>query len=215
MIKKTLRPRKCKNVECKQWFTPKKPWEIVCCEDCAIEFWKQDKKKKEAKQIAKEIRKQREQEKLGRAKHREQKRNLLTLEQVCIKLTTEVNACIRERDRDKGCISCGKAVIDAGHLYHAGSKYRTSRLRFHYLNVNGQCDQCNRFVGGGNEGEYIEGFIYRYGKPALEELREYKRWVDRGNEPTLHKDQVWELIKIHKQWLKQLQAKNELGAIYE
>jgi hypothetical protein len=61
---------------------------------------------------------------------------LESVKQVCHKY-------IRERDKGKPCISCGTQWhkdFHAGHFYKA-ELY--SSLRFHELNINGQCVQCN------------------------------------------------------------------------
>lgn len=79
------------------------------------------------------------------------------------------NAWIRERDKDKPCISCGRygVVLDAGHYYSAG-KYQS--VRFDERNVNGQCHQCNRFDAG-KLIEYREGIERRWGSEVLEDLK--------------------------------------------
>ena len=53
---------------------------------------------------------------------------------------------IRERDKDKPCISCGKYnKLQAGHFYSAG---QYPGLRFEEKNVHGQCLHCNYFKHG-------------------------------------------------------------------
>ncbi len=74
------------------------------------------------------------------------------------------NAFIRERDRDKGCITCGAYKIEhACHFYSAGFY---SALRFNEDNVHGGCLQCNYFKhGSGNE--YRRNIALRIGKDRL------------------------------------------------
>ena len=51
------------------------------------------------------------------------------------------NAYIRERDRDKPCVSCGAYnTLQAGHYYAVGGY---DGLRFNEDNVHGECARCN------------------------------------------------------------------------
>jgi hypothetical protein len=60
-----------------------------------------------------------------------------------------VHKHVRERDKDKGCITCGKPFDDgihelqAGHYIHGS---RSSALRFNTNNIHGQCKQCNYYL---------------------------------------------------------------------
>jgi hypothetical protein len=73
------------------------------------------------------------------------------------------NKFIRLRDKDKGCISCGATVTEAGHYYSQGHH---SALRFNEINTNGQCTRCNCFLHG-NLIKYREGILKRWGKDKL------------------------------------------------
>ena len=73
------------------------------------------------------------------------------------------NRFIRERDKDKGCISCGSQVTEAGHYYSQGHH---SALRFNEVNVNGQCTRCNCFLHG-NLIQYRNGLISRYSEVEI------------------------------------------------
>lgn len=73
------------------------------------------------------------------------------------------NAWVRERDKDKGCISCGGPVEHAGHYYSQGHH---SELRFNEINTNGQCLRCNNFLHG-NLINYRKGLIKRYGEQRV------------------------------------------------
>ena len=88
------------------------------------------------------------------------------------------NKWIRERDKDKGCVSCiTGGVHNAGHFYH-GHLY--SALQFNEMNVQGQCIQCN-LGKAGNEKGFRQGLIRRYGKDKVAFLdaaaRAKKTWV--------------------------------------
>lgn len=78
-----------------------------------------------------------------------------------------LNALIRRRDQNKGCISCQKGQVKhAGHFHSQG---RFSGVRFDVMNVNGQCDWCNTAMQGNLE-EYHAGLVARYGDEAVEQL---------------------------------------------
>ena len=49
---------------------------------------------------------------------------------------------IRERDKDKGCVTCGKFTDnkDCGHFLSR----RFESTRFDEKNAHGQCQKCNR-----------------------------------------------------------------------
>jgi len=76
------------------------------------------------------------------------------------------NAYIRKRDIDKGCISCGAKITEAGHYYSAGS---CSLLRFNEKNVHGQCYACNEILDA-NLIEYRKGLISRFDEKTVLEL---------------------------------------------
>lgn len=76
------------------------------------------------------------------------------------------NRFIRERDQEKGCISCGGSVDHAGHYFSQG---RYTHLRYDEMNVNGQCVGCNLYKSG-NLILYRMGLINRYGEEQVREL---------------------------------------------
>ena len=72
------------------------------------------------------------------------------------------HAWIRERDKDKGCITCGGPVEQAGHWKHG-------KLDFDEMNLNGQCRSCNYFRSG-NLGIYTIRLIEKYGLEKVKDL---------------------------------------------
>ena len=88
------------------------------------------------------------------------------------------NKWIRERDAQKGCISCGGGVHNAGHFYH-GHIY--SALQFNEVNVQGQCVHCN-LSKAGNEKGFRQGLIRRNGQDKVDLLdsaaRQRKKWTE-------------------------------------
>jgi len=100
---------------------------------------------------------------------------LSTLPKLLIKAQTVFNAWIRERDKDKGCISCGGEVNHAGHYLSQGHH---SQYRFNEMNVNGQCVRCNTFMHG-NLIKYRQGLIKKIGLQKVELLEsgnKVKKW---------------------------------------
>jgi len=76
------------------------------------------------------------------------------------------NRWVRIRDHEKGCISCGAKVTEAGHYYSQGHH---SALRFNEVNTNGQCTRCNCFLHG-NLIHYRNGLLSRYKQQDLDLL---------------------------------------------
>lgn len=103
---------------------------------------------------------------------------MMTLPKLLIKTQKVFNKYIRERDRERGCISCGSEVTEAGHYFSQGHH---SSLRFDEVNVNGQCLRCNRFLHG-NLINYRKGLVKRYGEEKIKrmetlvELRKAWKW---------------------------------------
>lgn len=106
-------------------------------------------------------------------------------------LQKEVNYFIRQRDKDKPCISCGKPLIkkfDAGHYRSAGGN---PELRFEELNIHGQCVYCNQHLHA-NLINYRIGLIQRIGVKKVE-------WLEKKHEAKHYTIQeLKELIKEYK-----------------
>lgn len=176
----------CKN--CGKKFKPFKTTQVVCSWQCSIEY---AKKQAEEKERTWPERKKKMQEGL---KTRTQKINEAR------KIFQEY---IRERDKDKPCISCGTTTAkkwDAGHYYKA-EVY--TGLIFNEDNVHKQCQRCNQY-GGGMQAEYREGLIKRIGQDAVNTLESTKddlrvyRWTD---------EELEEIKKTSKKMLKSLRVK--------
>jgi hypothetical protein len=89
-----------------------------------------------------------------------------TLSQLIKLATLHFNKFIRERDKYKGCVSCGAKVEHAGHFYSAG---HYSNLRFTETNCHGQCLRCNNFLHG-NLNEYRKNITQRISEDDLKDL---------------------------------------------
>lgn len=93
-------------------------------------------------------------------------KKLIPIPKLLKKTQIVFNRWIRERDKDKGCISCGAEVTEAGHYYSQGHH---SSLRFNEINTNGQCTRCNCFLHG-NLIRYRLGLVKRYGQHFVDIL---------------------------------------------
>lgn len=162
MLGKKLKQKKCR--ECNDDFTPWNSTQVCCCATCAIDYIKRKQEAglqrdiKRFKQIeSKEIRQRKEKLK-SRSDH------LREAQIAC-------NAYIRERDKNKPCISCGTTKPDiqyaAGHYKTRGSH---PALRFHPFNLNKQCNKnCNLHLSG-NIAEYRPRLIEKIGLDNVEWL---------------------------------------------
>lgn len=191
-------PRKCR--QCGERYTPMSTTQTACSPRCALEL------------VAKEkIKKDRARSKTERAKLRERRERLKPLSQVCAETQRDVNRYIMARDRAAGypCISCGDpSPTEAGHYFHAGSKYRTSRFRFSHAVINAQCHQCNVYRGGNQHG-YRIGYIERYGEDSFNALLEEKRRADRGELAPLTKEEARQIAAEHRAMTRAIKKRSE------
>lgn len=152
---------KCKN--CKQQFTPKYFLQKYCNDqDCIAEATKYaiaQRDKNFKKQCRKDKRDFAEKNKTYTQKLQEARKVF----QKWIRLV---------RDKDRNCISCDKPAkdYDGGHYLKAEL---FSGLIFNEKNVHKQCVYCNHHKSG-NELEYRDGLIKRYGIEYVESLESIK-----------------------------------------
>ena len=91
-----------------------------------------------------------------------------TLSQLKAIAVTHFHKFIRNRDKDKPCISCGKyTTLQAGHYYSAG---KHPIIRFNEDNVNGQCLSCNYYKSG-DLINYGHNLIDKIGTTRFERLK--------------------------------------------
>ena len=106
-------------------------------------------------------------------------KKIIPLPRLLKKCQIVFNRWIRERDKDKGCISCRSQVTEAGHYYSQGHH---SSLRFNEVNTNGQCTRCNCLLHG-NLIHYGAGLKKRYSEQQIALLdsvatrNPVKRWT--------------------------------------
>jgi hypothetical protein len=138
--------KQCKN--CQKEFIPKPAQ--ARCDTC---LWKAEKDKK-FQQLKKQIEKPLKPPKKIKQKIDEKQK--------------KINAIVRERDKGKPCISCGKKSVrlEAGHYI---SRAKSIKMRYDLDNIHGQCWECNNVLHGNEEG-FKKGLIARYGQKYLENL---------------------------------------------
>ena len=198
-----MKPKTCK-CGCGQKFTPTRPMQPTTDDfECRARY---------AIKVAEKRRKNREKEE--RKSIRERKEKLKTRRDYMKEAQIAFNAYIRERDKDKPCICCGKQLqgdqtliggelygpvgggFDCGHYRSVGS---APHLRFDERNAHGQRKQCNRY-GAGRAVDYRLGLIRRMGLEVVES-------IESDQEPKHYT--IEDLIQIketYKQKLKELKA---------
>ena len=179
----SLKQKKCRH--CKAEFTPIKPMQIACSIACAVAM----------------ARKKRE--KVERANDRQKRESMKTARDYIKPAQDAFNAFIRERDKDKHCICCGRmpdsndwkpgGVWDAGHFLSRGAY---PELRFVEDNCHRQLKTCNggsskyakkgRTVSQG----YRKGLIARIGLERVE-------WLEGPHEPKRYTIDDLKAIKAH------------------
>ena len=151
MLQAVTRPKPCR--VCRQDFTPVRPLQVVCGLKCArslpVATRKAEKESRKATRAALEA--------------------LKPLSYWVQQAQTAFNAWIRERDKDRPCISCGRFHVgswDAGHYLTTGAR---PELRFDEANVHRQCVPCNQHLHG-NLVMYRVGLLGRIGLAELTRL---------------------------------------------
>ena len=102
------------------------------------------------------------------------KKRLKTLHQYKSAAQSAVNGYIRVRDLGKPCISCGCVMstekygagrkMEAGHYRPRGS---ADHLRYHLLNIHGQCSRCNNPASHKTDSNYRVGLVARIGEKRV------------------------------------------------
>jgi NinG protein len=145
------KPRKCHN-KCGNELPAGNTLRKACSVECALQLVKAVKAKAERKLLA-----------LRKAAIKPRQQWMREAQQA-------FNAYIRERDRDLPCISCGSFTpmtrggdYDCGHYRSIGAN---PELRFHELNANKQCKQCNSHLSG-NIVNYRIGLLLKYGAEVV------------------------------------------------
>jgi hypothetical protein len=110
------------------------------------------------------------------------------------------NTYIRERDKNKPCVSCGvdlrNKTVHASHFWSVGAY---PRLRFNENNVHASCDHCNLHLHG-NIANYALRLPERIGQAAFDELNSSRN----GAPLKLTTDEIKANILIYKEKTKNL-----------
>jgi hypothetical protein len=141
---------RCKN--CKDKFEPIHFNAKYCSKDACRTVWIETAK---VKQWTKEKKARRE--------------KLETVQDLMKKAQKVFNTWIRKRDKNKPCVSCGKALgvkFDCGHYFSSGGH---KNVTFDKENCHGQCVYCNQHLHG-NLLNYQIGIAKRIGADRLIEL---------------------------------------------
>jgi hypothetical protein len=176
---------RCKN--CREKFEPIRWNHKYCLKDECVRAFVAEAREKQWKQTKTRM-----------------KENLKTTSDWLKEAQVVFNKYIRERDKNKPCISCGSKLgdkFDAGHFWSSGGH---KAVTFNEDNVHGQCVACNQWKHG-NLLEYQIGIEKRIGAQRLLELHE-KAHVTRKYTP----DELKYLIHTYKEKIKILQ-KNSLN----
>jgi len=145
---KKVQPKKCK--ACGELFTPFQTTQKACSVKCAMDIAKE----KADKDYRKETKRRRE--------------ALKTKSDYEAEAQEACNAYIRQRDKNKPCISCGRIPKkrNAGHYRSVGA---CPELRYHPLNIHLQCEHCNSWKSG-NAIEYRINLVRKIGVELVEWL---------------------------------------------
>jgi hypothetical protein len=169
---------RCKN--CKEKFVPAHFNQKYCFKEECVKVWCKVADEKRWKEKVRVFKKQTEMKSLPKlAKY-------------------HFHQYIRLRDKDAGCISCGKPLIgkyDAGHFWNSNNH---AYVRFNEDNVHAQCVTCNQHLHG-NLLEYQKRLRIKIGNDRYDHL-----------ELIRHKDVQWTaehyngIIKSYKQKVKKM-----------
>jgi len=151
--------RMCKAPSCKIRFEPISPNQVVHTAECATEYSKHLREKKEKKMLL-EIHR----------KNKLTKEKLKTLSEHLKEFQVIFNTFIRLRDRGKPCISCGRSLegrkVNASHFWSVGGN---PSVRFDLFNAHNSCVPCNQHKHG-NLQDYAIRLPGRIGQAEFEAL---------------------------------------------
>ena len=178
---RNIKQKKCRY--CETLFYPIRTTAIVCSYECANLLAKEKSEKQKDKE--------------WKQRKAKMKSDLMSLSDWLKIAQTHFNTYIRERDKNKVCISCQKPPLkkNAGHFFNANNHYN---VRFDEDNVHLQCEHCNTFLSG-NLIFYRENLIKKIGFKSFESL-ENKAKITRK----FSISEVKEIIEIYKAKIKML-----------
>ena len=166
MIISKPKPKKCQNKACSNKFVPTRPFQKGCCIECSVIIGMEAIRKSKAKQAASDRKVKAEEKRADKEKLAKLKPGYLAE-----KAQDAINAYVRARDYEEGCISCDKSEWWDGqwHAGHLKTRGANSFLRFHLWNISKQCSVCNHH-NSGNVAEHERGIVERHGQERLDFL---------------------------------------------
>lgn len=197
--------RKCK--ECGEYFPAgemvKVPAGVFCCIEHASERAVKARQKAQDKIKRKKASDDKAKRKELRERDLERLKSVQNISFFHKKSQAAFNAFIRERDKGKPCISCGKP--DNGQHQRHASHYRSvgacSSLRYDERNVHAACSVCNNYLSG-NLANYRVAMIEKFGSELVE-------WLE--SQPKSFKwtrEMLEDIEKQYKLKLKQIKQSN-------
>lgn len=112
-----------------------------------------------------------EKDRLQKKKEHQEKTQGVTLKHLKQVAQISFNAYVRERDKGKPCICCGKTLgadYDAGHCFSGAGH---ANVLFDEDNVHAQRRECNQGTKSGNYADYCERLEILIGPERFEVLR--------------------------------------------
>jgi len=166
----------------------------LCSIDCAAAWGKQQAVTQRERQ--------------SKAEHKKARERIKTRQKWLSEAQAAVNAYVRERDKGKPCISCGKP--DNGQHQRHASHYRSvkacSILRFNCGNIHTSCATCNTMLSG-NLLEYRIRLVQQKGA-------EFVEWLESQNDIKRYEiDELKDIKEDYKQKLKLLQVTSAAVAV--
>ena len=187
---KQPKPKKCKWSKCGKSFIPQRPLQQVCNYVCATGYniEKQEVKSKKDLEVKIHL------IKIG----------LKKLSEYEAEARKEFQTFIRIRDKDYPCISCGCNTAKQWHGGHYLKAELFTGLIFNEYNCHKQCSRCNDIFSG-NELEYRDGLIKRYGLMFVENLESLK---SQSRTYKFTKDELIDIKLKYKDKIKEIKNQN-------
>lgn len=188
-----VKKHKCK--QCKNFFeeTIKTPRGRFCDMRCALDFANDIRLKEQKKE-------RKRKDRADKQKHAKRKRDFYDNDKSTRirEAQKAFNAFIRERDKSKPCVSCGRMHEGQWHAGHYRTTGAHPELRFHEDNCHKQCSVCNNHKSG-NIADYRIELVKRIGLHRIE-------WLEGYHAPQKYAcEELKEIELKYKQRLKELQ----------
>lgn len=156
--------------------------------------------------------KRKQDEKITKKRDKDLRETLKTLPDKKKELETEINTIVRLIDKGHPCMMCGNSKMKKINACHYHSVGGNDTIRFNLHNIWAGCEPCNSFKGGNLNGYDLclrSAFDVEYWEEVKFGLtREYKVLK-------LTKPEVNEKIKIAREIIKELKAKDKVYENYE